>query len=268
MPFTRADVLSTAQRSLTAAGTRDREGWIGLFTADGRVEDPVGSRPHRGRPALGRFYDTFIGPRVITHHPETDIVTGSTVIRDVGLVIEMASALTMRVPTYIRYDLRADGDQLRIASLAAYWELPAMVGQFARGGLAAVPAGLSLGRSMLSNQGPAGMLGFLGGFRGVGLGGRALFTRFLDDACGGDEVGMRRLATDTPVTLGDNAPMTSSELVKHLAGGTWDKLVSSGRAVAARVERDGRRSVVLGEIGSSGRDAAAITRIRIFGDDG
>lgn len=271
MPFTRADVLSTAQRSLAAAGAHDRDGWVGMFTADGRVEDPVGSAPHRGQAAIGRFYDTFIGPRTISHHPDTDIVVGTTVIRDLELEIAMASALTMRVPVYIRYDVRNDvrndKAELRIAALSAYWELPAMIGQFARGGLSAVPAGIALGRTMFANQGLAGSLGFVSGFRGVGSGAKGLFGRFLDDACGGDEVGMRRLVSDTPVTIGDTEAVTGSDLAKHLSGGSWSKLISSGRSVAARVDRDGRRTVLIGEVeGGAGRDRVRITRIRLFGE--
>ncbi len=134
MPATRANLLATAQRSLTAAGAHDRAGWIGLFAADGRVEDPVGSQPHRGQAELGQFYDTFIGPRAITYQPHIDIVVGNAVVRDLELEIQMAPTLTMRVPTYIRYEVRADGDELRIAGLSAYWELPAMIGQFAPDG--------------------------------------------------------------------------------------------------------------------------------------
>lgn len=267
MPFTRADVLSVAQRSLAAAGTHDRDGWIGLFTADGRVEDPVGSAPHRGRVTIGRFYDTFIGPRTITHHPERDLVVGNTVVRDLQLEIAMAATVTMRVPIYIRYDLRAEKDDLRIAALSAYWELPAMIGQFARGGMGAVPAGIALGKTMFANQGLAGTLGFVSGFRGLGSGGKELFARFLDDACGGDEVGMRRLVSDTRVTVGDAGTMTSSDLVKHLSGGSWSKLIGSGRSVVARVDRGDRRTVVIGEVeGGAGRDRARITRVRLFGE--
>ncbi len=265
MPFTPAEVLAAAQRSLVAAGAHDRDGWVGLFAADGRVEDPVGSAPHRGHAAIGRFYDTFIGPRTISFQPQADIVVGTTVIRDVELVIAMTSAVTMQVPTYIRYDLRATGEQLTLAALSAYWELPAMIGQFARAGAGAVPAGLALGRTMVTNQGLSGSLGFLGGLRGLRRGGRGLFGRFLDDVCGGDEVGMRRLLSDASVTLGDSEPLTSSDLVKHLSGGSWSKLIAAGRSVAARVDRDGSRSVLVGEIGA-GPDRSRITRIRLFGN--
>lgn len=266
MPFTRADVLSAAQRSLAAAGSHDRAGWIGLFTADARVEDPVGSRPHRGHVALGRFYDTFIGPRDISFRPDTDIVVGTTVLRDLELVIRMAPTLTLHVPTFIRYDLRAVGDELRIAALSAYWELPSMIAQFTRGGLAALPVGASLARTMAVNQHLAGTLGFLGGFRGLGSGSRPLFTRFLDDACRGNEVGARRVIGDRPATRGDDEPVSVSELVRHLSGSTWTKLVVAGDSVAARIEGHGRRYVLIGETTRAGRNRAVLRRIRLFGD--
>lgn len=263
MGATRADLLATAHRSLAAAVAHDRDGWIGLFTDDGRVEDPVGSRPHRGRAAIGQFYDTFIGPRDITYRPHVDIVAGSTVLRDLELEIQMAPNLTMRVPTYIRYDLQADPDDLRIAKLSAYWELPAMIGQFVRGGLGAVPAGITLGKTMFTNQGLSGGLGFLSGFRGLGTAGRDLFARFLDETCDGDELGVRRLAADIPITLGDAESLTTSELVKHLAGGRWYKLIRSGRTCAARINRAGVDSVVIGEFAT---DRVAISRIRLFSE--
>jgi hypothetical protein len=57
-------LLAAVERSPEAAA-HDRAGWVGLFTVDGRIEDPVGSRPHVGQAQIGRFYDTFIGPRDI-----------------------------------------------------------------------------------------------------------------------------------------------------------------------------------------------------------
>ncbi|MCB0948639.1 MAG: nuclear transport factor 2 family protein [Mycobacterium sp.] len=263
MRMTRADLLATAQRSLVAAGAHDRAGWIGLFTADGRVEDPVGSQPHRGPAAIANFYDTFISPRAISHRPHVDIVVGTTVVRDVELQIQMGSNLTMQVPTFIRYDLQAEADELRIAALSAYWELPAMIGQFVRGGLGAVPAGIALGRSMFTNQGLSGSLGFLSGFRGLGTGGRGVFARFLDDACSGDEVGIRRFAAEIPITLGDTDPLTTSDLVKQLSGGAWHKLIRSGRAVAARVDVGASHRVVIGELAA---ERPAISRIRVFSE--
>ena len=263
MAFTRVDLLSTAQRSLAAAGAHDRDGWIGLFTADGTIEDPVGSRPHRGAAAIGKFYDTFIGPRAISFRPDGDIVVDTTVIRDVELVIAMSPTLTLRVPTFIRYDLRGDETELKVCALSAYWELPAMVAQFARSGLSAVPSGITLGRTMLTEQGLSGCVGFLRGFRRIGSGVKGRFTDLLDAACKGDELGLRRRVGDAAITHGDRAPMTTSELLKILSGGSWAKAVQSGPSVAARVERAGRCRVLIGE---TGPDRSSFSRLRLFGE--
>jgi len=266
MAFTRADLLATAERSPAAACARDRSAWVGLFTPNGRVEDPVGSRPHRGTAAIGRFYDTFIGPRDITFRRDVDIVVGTTVIRDGELEVTMASALTLRVPVYIRYDLQDEADGLKIAALSAFWELPAMVGQFLRGGVRAVPAGVALSQLLLTNQGLAGTLGFLSGFSGMGSGGKGLFARFLDDACGGDEVGMRRrLAGQVGISRGDDLQLSAADLLRHLSGARWRKLIGSGHAVVAATERAGQRSVIFAEVGA---EPAALKRIRVFSEAG
>jgi len=266
MAFTRADMLATAERSPAAAGARDRKAWVGLFTSNGRVEDPVGSTPHRGVAAIGSFYDTFIGPRDIRLHPDVDIVVGSTVVRDGELEVTMASTITLRVPVYIRYDLQDDAGELKIAALSAFWELPPMLGQFLRGGIRAVPAGLQLSKLLLTNQGLVGTLGFLGGFRGIGTGAKGVVARFLDAACAGDEVGMRRrLAGGVRISSGDDLQLSAADLLRHLSGARWRKLIGSGHAVVAAIERAGQRSVIFTEVGS---EPVAITRIRLFTEAG
>ena len=137
-------LLAAVERSPQAAAAHDRTGWVSLFTAEGRVEDPVGSRPHTGPAEIGRFYDTFIGPRDIAFHRDLDIVRGSSVIRDLDLEVAMGSSVTMTIPAFLRYDLsQVDGDW-KVAMLRAYWELPAMMLQFLRNGAPAVPATVQL----------------------------------------------------------------------------------------------------------------------------
>ena len=75
---TRAELLAVVERSPAAAGSHERGDWVGLFGTNGVVEDPVGSRPHRGPAALERFYDTFIGPRDITPGYTGDAIGGTT----------------------------------------------------------------------------------------------------------------------------------------------------------------------------------------------
>jgi hypothetical protein len=188
------------------------------------------------------------------------------VIRDLELEVKMASTLTMRIPAYLRYDLEGHDGELNVAALQAFWELPAMVGQFLRSGVRAVPAGAELAKALLTNQGLAGTLGFLSGFSGMGSGGKGLFARFLDDACGGDEVGMRRrLAGQVGISGGDDLQMSAADLLRHLSGARWRKLIGSGHAVVAATERAGQRSVIFAEVGA---EPARLTRIRVFSEAG
>ena len=264
MAFTRADMLAAAARSPAAAGARDRTAWVGL--SNGRVEDPVGSTQHRGIAVIGRFLDTFVGPRDIRFHPDVDIVVGPTVVRDGELEVTMASTVTLRVPVVIRYDLQDDAGELKIAALSAFWELPAMVGQFLRVGIRAVPAGLQLSRLLLTNQGVVGTLGFLGGFRGIGTGSKGVVARFLDAARAGDEVGMRRrLVGRVHISSGDDLQLSAADLLRHLSGARWRKLIGCGHAVVATTERAGQRSVISTEVGS---EPLAIIRIRVFREAG
>jgi hypothetical protein len=264
MAFTRSDVLATAERSPAAAGAHDRSGWVGLFTADGRVEDPVGSAPHRGRGAIGLFYDTFIGPRDITYRSDVDVVTGLTIVRDGELDIVMG-AVDLRVPVYIRYDLQGSGDELKIAALSAFWELPAMAGQFLKGGVAGLPAGLQLARSLLVNQGAVGVLGYLGGVRGTGAQGKQRIQGFLDDARAGDEVAVRRwLGKEAHLTIGDDLPLSTAELLSRVAGTRSRKVIASGYSVVVGLDRDGTRDILIADVAAK---PFAIRRIRYFTED-
>ncbi|WP_102144531.1 nuclear transport factor 2 family protein [Mycobacterium hubeiense] len=264
MAFTRADALAAAERSVEAAGAHERSPWLALFTPHGRVEDPVGSRPHRGRAQIGRFYDTFIGPRDIRAHPDVDVVVGTTVIRDLELEVRMGSGLALRIPAYLRYDLREHGGELKIAALLAFWELPSMVLQFLRGGPRAVPAGLQLSVGLLRNQGLAGTLGFLSGLRGAGASGRRQFAKFLDQACAGDELTVRRrLARKARITRGDDDALTAAELLNRMAGARWYKLICSGHTMVASVERSGEYAVLFADVGSN---PFTVKRIRYFSE--
>jgi hypothetical protein len=262
MDVTRTALLAAVERSPLAAASHDRDGWVGLFAVTGSVEDPVGSRPHRGRAQIAHFYDTFIGPRDITFHRHADVVDASTVIRDVTLEVRMGPSVTMRIPAFLRYDL---GERLEIERLQAFWELPAMMWQFARNGAGAVPAGVGLCRALLRNQGPSGTAGFLAGLSGVGSRGGRHVAGLLEDACAGDEVAVkRRLAGATQLTRGDDDRIATSDLVALVHGARWDGVIRAGHTVAARLERDGRRLVLFADVETR---PTRIRAVRVFADD-
>jgi hypothetical protein len=77
---------------------------------------------------------------------------------------------------------------------------------------------------------------------------------------------MRRLlAGQVHISSGDDVPLSAADLLRHLSGARWRKLIASGRAVAAATERTGQRSVIFTEFAS---EPVAITRIRVFSEAG
>src|SRR4051812_6577437 len=51
-------IRETIENYWKAFTAGDRDAYVGLFTEDGTVEDPVGTPVHRGKEAIGGFFDT------------------------------------------------------------------------------------------------------------------------------------------------------------------------------------------------------------------
>ncbi|WP_068187120.1 ketosteroid isomerase family protein [Mycobacterium sp. UM_CSW] len=270
VPLDRQHLLAAVERSPQAAAAHDRAEWVGLFTGDGRIEDPVGSRPHVGHSQIGRFYDTFIGPRDIKFHRDLDVVVGTAVLRDLELEVSMGSRVTsnvtsnvtMYIPAFLRYDLREDNGQWKIAQLRAYWELPAMMLQFLRAGSRAASPAVALSRDLLANQGFGGTAGFLAGFRRPGARRKRLAEEFLGAVARKEEsAALRALSPRAAITLGDNDRLDLAELSEQLDGAAWAKVIGAGTTVAVSVSSAHGRGVVLVDVAWPGN---AIDRIRYF----
>jgi hypothetical protein len=261
VPLDRERLLAAVERSPQAAAAHDRAGWVGLFTGDGRIEDPVGSTPHVGHSQIGRFYDTFIGPRDIKFHRDVDIVVGTAVVRDLELEVSMGSSVTMYIPAFLRYDLREDDGQWKIARLRAYWELPAMMLQFLRAGSRAASPAVALSRDLLANQGLRGTAGFLAGFRRAGARRKRLAETFLAAVARKDLSAAMGLSLTAPITLGDDDRLDVTELVEQLDGAGWAKVIGAGTTVAVSVNSTHGRGVMLVDVAWPGK---AINRIRYF----
>lgn len=259
---TESALLTAVERSPEAAAAHDRQAWVGLFTTDGRVEDPVGSRPHAGPAEIGRFYDTFIGPRDIAFHRDLDVVRGSSVLRDLALEVAMGSAVTMTIPAVLRYDLRmVDGDW-KIAMLQAYWELPAMVLQFLGNGASALPAGVQLSQGLLRNQRLRGTAGFVAGFRRVGSRQKTLVETFVNAVGRGDRFGaLEALSSGATITFGDDEVADLGGLIERCSGAATTKLIAAGPTVAASVASRSHRGLLFADAARRGR---RIARVRYF----
>jgi hypothetical protein len=261
-PPNREDLLAAVERSPQAAAAHDRAGWVGLFAVDGRVEDPVGSRPHLGREQIGRFYDTFIAPRDIKFHRDLDIVSGPVVLRDVELEVAMGAAVTMYIPAFLRYDLREVNGEWQIAVLRAYWELPAMMLQFLRTGPHALAPALQLSRGLLGNQGLDGAAGFMTGFRRAGKRHKRLVDTFLGAIVRGDKAAAARALSPTAtITLGNDDVVDPAELVEQLNGGSWTKVIGAGSTVTVSLATVHGRGILFADVAWRGNE---INRIRYF----
>jgi hypothetical protein len=261
-PPRREDLLAAVERSPQAFTVHDRDGWVGVFTTDARVEDPVGSRPYVGHEQIYHFYDTFIGPRDIKFHRDLDIVFGTVVLRDLELEVAMGSAVTMYIPAFLRYDLREANGEWQIAELRAYWELAAMMLQFLRTGSRAVSPALQLSRALLVNQGLRGTAGFMTGFRRAGARHKKLVATFVGDVARGDKsVALRALSSTAPITLGDNDPIDIAELVEQLDGSGWTKMNSAGTTVTVSLNSAHGRGIMFADVAWQGK---AINRVRYF----
>ena len=255
-------LLAAVERSPQAAAAHDRSGWVGLFTTDGRIEDPVGSRPHVGHGEIGRFYDTFIGPRDIVFHRDLDVVHGAAVIRDLGLEVAMGSAVTMTIPAFLRYDLREVKGEWKIAQLRAYWELPSMMLQFLRNGVSAAPAGIQLSQGLIRNQRLRGTAGFAAGFRRVGSRRKDLVEIFVDAVGAGDKrAAQRTLSANAAMTFGDDGAAEIADLVARCPGARATKLIAAGSTVAVSITSQRGRGVMFADVAWRRNE---IRRVRYF----
>jgi hypothetical protein len=208
--FASEELLAFIEGSPAAVAVHDRAAWVDLYARDGVVNDPVGSRPHQGHEAIGRFYDTFIAPNTIEFHVEHDVVSAMSVVRDLSLTITMSAGAAVTVPMHLRYDLVDDGGSPKIARLAAHWELASMIGQLLRGGPAGVRSSIALTPLMIRNQGLSGVFGFMSGLRSVGAKGKKV---------------------------------TAAALPTEDAA-TYSKFIAAGRTVSATVRWGSERGVV------------------------
>jgi hypothetical protein len=230
------ELLAVAKASPAAVAIHDRAAWVGLYSTDGQVNDPVGSRPHVGREAIERFYDTFIAPNTIVFHVDRDIVCGMTVVRDLTIETIMSTGVKMMVPMHLRYDIVEEAGRLKIQRLYAHWELLPMILQLLGKGPKGIWTSLKLGLQMMRHLGIGGAMGFAQGFAGVGNTGKHRVTAFLTAISQGDaDIAKRQLAGGAVMEwpFGKKLPLT--QFAQEARGIQWSKLLVAGRTVTATV---------------------------------
>jgi hypothetical protein len=262
IPFTAAELLAAVERSPALVAVHDRAGWCALYAADGQINDPVGSRPHQGREAIERFYDTFIAPNQIRFNVDHDRVCGMSVMRDLTIRTTMSTGVALSVPMHLRYDLVEEAGALKIRRLYAHWELPVMVLQLLKAGLLGLWTAIKLGPQLIRNQGIGGVLGFMRGFFGHGRAGKRAAIAFLEAAGRVDATAMARLlAPGARLELPFGTAVELPALASALRDVQWRKVIGAGDYVTATVQFGTQRGVAL--FGFE-RDPRKISSVQVF----
>jgi hypothetical protein len=261
MSYERARLLAAVAQSPKLVAAHDRAGWCGLFTADAQINDPVGSRPHDGREAIERFYDTFIAPNALSFSVEHDIVCGMSVMRDCSIMSVMSTGLRINVPMHLRYDLIEDGGALKIRRLYAHWELPAMLGQQLASAKGLWTSTLLTPR-LLRHQGVGGLFGFMRGLGGRGRAGKRTADAFLTAASRGDaSAAAACLADGATLEVPPGSRATVTDLIAGLRGLQWRKLIGAGPFASATVQIGPRRGVAVFRFDG---DPGRISSLQVF----
>lgn len=244
--FSDQDKLDCVKRSPAAVAVHDKATWLSLFSREGLVNDPVGSRPHKTDGEIDRFYETFIAPNQIHFDVEHDTVCGNTVIRDLIIQTTMSTGLKVDVPTHIRYELVEEGGQLKVHRLYAHWELAPMVLQTLKAGMPGLVTYSKLSVHMIRCQGLGGVFGFMKGFGGVGMQGKQRAEAVLSALAQGQPARLdNELADEASFDLCGYSSMDPHDFAEELQGLSWKKLIAAGRTVTATVMQGDRRGLAL-----------------------
>ena len=121
-----------SQRSIAAVQAKDKDGWLSLFAEDAVVQDPVGTSfldetgdGHRGREAIGTFFDTNIAPvESIRFELHDSFAAGDEVANVATIHMTLPGGATSRCEGVFVYRVRDDG---KLVSLRAFWEVDRML---------------------------------------------------------------------------------------------------------------------------------------------
>lgn len=266
-PHGASALLEAVEQSPKAVAVHDKSAWVGLFAADAQVNDPVGSTPHVGTAAIGRFFDTFIAPNTIAFDVQHDVVAGMSVVRDLTVHTTMSTGVTMHIPMHLRYDLvseRPDGS-LKIQRLFAHWELQKMVRQLLSSGGRGLLASVILGPQLVRHQGLSGGAGFLRGLAGVRKRGKRRVVDLVAALAQADTAAVSSLLAPNATLSLDGVSATSvAEFVSAAKPLVVDKLLAAGHTVTATVHLDGRRGVGLFEFSRDTAYRGTISAVRLY----
>lgn len=122
--------MAAAHNSWRCVQTHDKEGWLALMADDVCIEDPIGEAPTnpsgegiRGKEAVGKFYDSFIGPATLVVETHESRAAGNESAHVLTLNTTFPNGVTTRVRGIFTYHLNDDG---LLTNLRGYWTVSDM----------------------------------------------------------------------------------------------------------------------------------------------
>ncbi len=114
-----------ARAAMEAVQGGHRDTWLGLFADDSRIEDPVAHLPPIvGSDALAQFWDQAIDPlRSVRFEVGREWEAGAEAMLLATVTVVAPNGVEVAYDGTFNYRLDASG---RIASLRAFWDLPAV----------------------------------------------------------------------------------------------------------------------------------------------
>ncbi len=117
-------IRETIETYLKVFTAGDRDGYVGLFTDDATVEDPVGSPVHHGKDAIGAFFDTS---QQLADAIELRSLGITNVCADqAAFAFEIRPTIAGTTYTLPGIDVMTFADDGRITSMRAYFQMEHM----------------------------------------------------------------------------------------------------------------------------------------------
>ena len=113
-------IRETIENYWKAFSAGDRDAWVALFTDDGTVEDPVGTPVHRGKEAIGTFFDTAHSLAESIELRSLDIT--AIVGNEAAFAMEIRPTVGGMALVLEAIDVMTFADDGRITSQRAFWQ--------------------------------------------------------------------------------------------------------------------------------------------------
>ncbi len=124
-PARRASLLSREY-----VQTHNRDAWLGLWTEDAIIEDPIGvsyidpeGKGHRGAQARAAFYDSFIAPATISIEIHQSYAAGLECANHITITILLDGGEGKRIQQMVHgvftYHCNEDG---KLTAMRGYWD--------------------------------------------------------------------------------------------------------------------------------------------------